>query len=147
MPLVEVVRTEHTSEEAFAEAHAVCAALPGKQVVSCSDTPGFLVNRLLVPYMSSAMLLVERGHGTVADTDTAMRLGAGHPMGPFTLADYVGLDTCLSILEGWSDLYPGEAAFAVPESLRAKVEAGHFGRKNGRGFYVWDGNKPVGEAE
>jgi len=75
-----------------------------------------------------------------------MKLGAGHPMGPLTLADYVGLDTCLSILEGWAENFPNEPAFVVPESLRAKVAAGYLGRKSGTGYYHWDGDKPLAPA-
>ena len=101
----------------------------------------FIVNRLLVPYICSALLLVERGVATAADVDTAMRLGAGHPMGPVTLADYVGLDTTLSIISGWNAEFPDEQAFTVPASLKAKVAEGKLGRKNGEGYYKWDGDK------
>ena len=87
------------------------------------------------------MLLVERGVASPADVDTAMKLGAGHPMGPMALADYVGLDTCLSIIGGWQSAFPDEPAFKVPESLRAKVAAGKLGRKTGEGFWKWDGDK------
>jgi 3-hydroxyacyl-CoA dehydrogenase len=88
-----------------------------------------------------AMLLAEKGHATVADIDTSMQLGAGHPMGPLHLADYIGLDTCLYIVEGWVADYPNEPAFFVPGNLKALVAAGHCGRKSGRGFYYWDGDK------
>ena len=77
------------------------------------------------------------------DIDIAMKLGAGHPMGPIQLADYVGLDTCLSILEGWKRDYPNEPAFVVPENLRKKVKEGKLGRKSGEGFYKWQGDKVV----
>jgi 3-hydroxyacyl-CoA dehydrogenase len=96
-----------------------------------------------VPYMASALLLVERNVATIKDVDIAMRLGASHPMGPIALADYVGLDTCLSILQGWHSEFPNDAAFVVPESLRAKVAEGKFGRKSGEGFYKWEGDKMV----
>ena len=140
MKLVEVVRTEQTDPALFARAMEFTKSL-SKTPVECIDTPGFVVNRLLVPYLCSALLLVERGVATAADVDTAMKLGAGHPMGPIALADYVGLDTTLSIITGWHDAFPDDAAFVVPESLRAKVAAGKLGRKNGEGFYKWDGDK------
>jgi len=92
------------------------------------------------------MALLDRGEADVPGIDTAMRLGAGHPMGPFTLADYVGLDTCLSILEGWTEKFPDEPAFIIPDVLRQLVKAGHYGRKTGQGFYTWDGDKPTGVA-
>lgn len=140
MKLVEVVRTPETSEEAFAEARAFGEAV-GKAPVAAADTPGFIVNRLLVPYMAEAMRLVERGDATVEDVDTAMKLGCGYPMGPFTLTDYVGLDTTLSILEGWAERYPDDSLFAPPQLLKDKVAAGKLGRKTGEGFYTWDGDK------
>ena len=140
MKLVEVVRTEQTDPTIFARAMEFSRSLD-KTPVECIDTPGFIVNRLLVPYLTSAMLLVERGVASPADVDTAMKLGAGHPMGPMALADYVGLDTCLSIIGGWQSAFPDEPAFKVPESLRAKVAAGKLGRKTGEGFWKWDGDK------
>lgn len=119
----------------------------GKVGVSCADTPGFIVNRLLVPSLAQAILFVERGDATVGDVDLSMQFGAGHPMGPLHLADYVGLDTTLSILQGWVDNFPDEPAFIVPESLKAMVAAGHLGRKSGQGFYHWDGDKRLAPAE
>ena len=85
--------------------------------------------------------MLERGDATKEDIDAAMQFGCGHPMGPITLTDYVGLDTTLSILEGWVARYPKEPAFAVPESLRRKVKEGKLGRKTGEGFYKWEGDK------
>ena len=111
--------------------------------MSCRDTPGFVVNRLLVPYMSQALEMLDRGDASKEDIDAAMQFGCGHPMGPITLTDYVGLDTTLSILEGWCERYPKEPAFKVPASLRTLVEAGKFGRKSGEGYYQWDGDKRV----
>jgi 3-hydroxyacyl-CoA dehydrogenase len=140
MRLVEVIKTDSTDPAVFARAMEFAKSL-SKTPVECIDTPGFVVNRLLVPYMCSALLLVERGVATAADTDVAMRLGAGHPMGPIQLADYVGLDTCLSIMRGWAKEFPDEPAFAVPKSLEAKVAEGKLGRKSGEGFYKWDGDK------
>ena len=140
MRLVEVVRTDKTSEDVFAAARAFGESV-GKTPVGCKDTPGFVVNRLLVPYMVQALLMVERGDATKDDVDAAMQLGCGYPMGPLTLTDYVGLDTTLSILEGWCERYPSEPAFAIPEILRQKVREGKLGRKTGEGFYKWEGDK------
>jgi 3-hydroxyacyl-CoA dehydrogenase len=140
MKLVEVVRSSKTADDVFAEARAFGEAV-GKTPVSCKDTPGFVVNRLLVPYMSQALLMLERGDATKEDIDVAMQLGTGYPMGPITLTDYVGLDTTLSILEGWVKRYPNEPAFVIPKILREKVKAGKLGRKTGEGFYRWEGDK------
>ncbi|CAM9259911.1 unnamed protein product [Scytosiphon promiscuus] len=140
MKLVEVVRCEATDPVVFEECKA-WAKTVGKHPVSCVDTPGFIVNRLLVPALAQGMLMYDRGEGSVEDIDKSMELGAGHPMGPLTLADYVGLDICLSILDGWVHKYPDEPSFVVPESLRQKVAAGKLGRKSGEGFYLWDGDR------
>jgi 3-hydroxyacyl-CoA dehydrogenase len=140
MKLVEVVRTKDTSDEVFAAARAFGEAC-GKTPISCKDTPGFVVNRLLVPYMVQSLLMLERGDASAADIDTAMKLGCGHPMGPIELTDYVGLDTTLSILEGWVANYPKEPAFAIPALLKKKVTEGKLGRKTGEGFYKWEGDK------
>lgn len=99
MRLLEVIRTPHTSDETYQAMMEWGKAL-GKSTITCRDTPGFVVNRLLVPYMAEAVRLVERGDATARDVDTAMKLGAGYPMGPFELADYVGLDTTKFILNG-----------------------------------------------
>jgi len=115
----------------------------GKTPVTCGDTPGFIVNRLLVPYLAQALLMVDRGDASIQDIDTAMQLGAGHPMGAIALSDYVGLDTTLSILEGWQVDFPNEPAFVIPDCLREKVAQGKLGRKSGEGFYRWDGDKLV----
>lgn len=140
MRLVEVVRSEKTTDEVFAEARSFGEAV-GKAPVSCKDTPGFVVNRLLVPYMSQALLMLDRGDASKEDIDTAMQFGCGYPMGPITLTDYVGLDTTLSILKGWVDRYPDEPAFVIPKILEQKVAEGKLGRKTGEGFYTWDGDK------
>jgi 3-hydroxyacyl-CoA dehydrogenase len=140
MRLVEVVRTPKTSDEVFAAARAFGEAC-GKVPVACKDTPGFVVNRLLVPYMVQSLQMLERGDATKEDIDTAMQLGCGHPMGPITLTDYVGLDTTLSIIEGWVERYPNEPAFAIPALLRKKVAEKKLGRKSGEGFYKWEGDK------
>jgi 3-hydroxyacyl-CoA dehydrogenase len=143
MKLVEVVRAEQTGEDVFAATRAFAESL-GKTPISCKDTPGFVVNRLLVPYMVQALAMLERGDATKEDIDTAMQQGCGYPMGPITLTDYVGLDTTLSILRGWVALYPNEPAFAIPDVLERKVNQGKLGRKSGEGFYKWDGDKKVG---
>ena len=140
MKLVEVVRTSKTDPEVFALARGFGEAC-GKAPVSCKDTPGFVVNRLLVPYMTQDLLMLERGDASKEDIDTAMQFGCGYPMGPLTLTDYVGLDTTLSILEGWVERYPHEPAFEIPEILKTKVKEGKLGRKTGEGFYKWDGDK------
>lgn len=140
MRLVEVVRSDATTDDVFAEARSFGEAV-GKTPVSCKDTPGFVVNRLLVPYMTQALLMLERGDASKEDIDAAMQFGCGHPMGPITLTDYVGLDTTLSILEGWVDRYPDEPSFAIPKVLVDKVAQGKLGRKTGEGFYTWEGDK------
>lgn len=142
MKLVEVVRTPKTDENVFAAARAFGEAV-GKTPVACKDTPGFVVNRLLVPYMTQALQMLERGDATKEDIDAAMQYGCGYPMGPITLTDYVGLDTTLSILEGWVARFPKEPAFAIPEILRQKVKEKKLGRKSGEGFYKWQGDKKV----
>jgi len=142
MRLVEVVRTNKTSDEVFAAARAFGEAC-GKTPVACKDTPGFVVNRLLVPYMVQSLAMLERGDASAADIDTAMKLGCGHPMGPIELTDYVGLDTTLAILEGWVRRFPGEPAFAIPAILERKVAEKKLGRKTGEGFYRWEGDKRV----
>jgi 3-hydroxyacyl-CoA dehydrogenase len=140
MRLVEVVRTDATDPEVLAAARAFGEAC-GKAPVTAKDTPGFVVNRLLVPYMTQALLMLERGDATADDIDTAMKLGCGHPMGPIELTDYVGLDTTLYILQGWVKRFPEEPAFEIPAVLERKVKEGKLGRKSGEGFYKWQGDK------
>lgn len=140
MKLVEVIRTNKTAEDVFAEARAFGEAC-GKVPVACKDTPGFVVNRLLVPYMLEAMRMLERGDASKEDIDNAMMYGCGYPMGPITLTDYVGLDTTLFIVEGWSSRYPNEPLFKTPKILADLVKQGRLGRKTGKGFYEWEGDK------
>ncbi len=102
MKLVEVIRTEQTDPVVFEKAYSWVQDI-GKVPVSCGDTPGFIVNRLLVPSLMQAMAMVDRNDASVKDIDLSMKLGAGHPMGPLHLADYIGLDTCLFIVEGWTE--------------------------------------------
>lgn len=99
------------------------------------------MNRLLVPALLQAMLMVDRADASIKDIDISMQLGAGHPMGPLHLADYIGLDTCYFIAKGWVEKYPNEPAFVIPKCLKNMVDAGHLGRKTGKGFYHWDGDK------
>ncbi|KAM9792919.1 hydroxyacyl-coenzyme A dehydrogenase, mitochondrial [Neosynchiropus ocellatus] len=134
MKLVEVIGTSATSQDTFDSLLNFSKAL-GKTPVSCKDTPGFIVNRLLVPYMMEAMRLHERGHASKEDIDTAMKLGAGYPMGPFELADYVGLDTLKFIMDGWSAMEPRNPLFGQSELLNKVVAEGKYGKKTGEGFY------------
>jgi len=140
MPLLEVVSAEETSEEATALGFELGETLR-KTAVAAGDNRGFIVNRLLVPYMFDAMVAYENGVGSIEDIDKGMIAGASHPMGPLTLADFVGLDTLVSIGGVMHDYY-GEDRFAAPASLRKLVDAGHLGRKSGRGFYDYSGDKP-----
>jgi 3-hydroxybutyryl-CoA dehydrogenase len=141
MPLLEVVRADQTSDEAYELGFGLGERL-GKTTVAARDNRGFIVNRLLVPYMLDAMRAYEQGVGSIEDIDRGMIAGASHPMGPLTLADFVGLDTLASIADVMVEAY-GEDRFAQPETLRGLVEAGHYGRKSGRGFYDYAGEKPV----
>ncbi len=141
MPLLEVVRAEGTSEEAAKLGFELGERL-GKTTVAAHDNRGFIVNRLLVPYMLDAIRAYEQGVGSIEDIDTGMKAGASHPMGPLTLADFVGLDTLASIAGVMRDAY-GEERFAAPATLEQLVSAGHYGRKSGRGFYDYSGERPV----
>lgn len=136
MKLVEVVRTIATSEQVVEQAVALARSL-GKEPVQCEDRPGFLVNRLLVPYLLDAIRALEEGVGGMEDIDRAMKLGCGHPMGPFQLLDFVGLDTTLHIANIMFDEFK-EKRFAPPPSLKRMVLAGRLGRKSGRGFYDYN---------
>jgi 3-hydroxybutyryl-CoA dehydrogenase len=141
MPLLEVVRAEKSSDEAVDLGFEVGEKL-GKTTVAAQDNRGFIVNRLLVPYMLDAIRALEQGVGSIKDIDTGMMAGASHPMGPLTLADFVGLDTLAAIADVMVDAY-GEERFAAPETLRKMVEAGDYGRKSGKGFYDYSGDEPV----
>jgi 3-hydroxybutyryl-CoA dehydrogenase len=141
MPLLEVVRAQGTADEAADLGFALGEEL-GKTTVAAGDNRGFIVNRLLVPYMLDAIRAYEQGVGSVEDIDKGMMAGASHPMGPLTLADFVGLDTLASIADVMADAY-GEARFSQPDTLRKLVEAGDYGRKSGRGFYDYSDERPV----
>ncbi|HPA94752.1 MAG TPA: 3-hydroxybutyryl-CoA dehydrogenase [Thermoanaerobaculia bacterium] len=133
MQLVEVVRTILSDETVVAAATEFCRAL-GKEPIACRDNSGFIVNRLLVPYLLDAIRALEEGVGTVEEIDKGMQLGCGYPMGPFTLLDFVGLDTTYAIANIMFEEYR-ERRFAPPPLLKQMVQAGHLGRKSGRGFY------------
>ena len=141
MPLLEVVRAEKTGDEAYDLGFEVGKTL-GKTTVAAKDNRGFIVNRLLVPYMLDAIRAHEQGVGSIEDIDTGMMAGASHPMGPLTLADFVGLDTLAAISEVMESAY-GEERFAAPPTLKTLVAAGNYGRKSGRGFYDYSGESPV----
>jgi 3-hydroxybutyryl-CoA dehydrogenase len=130
---VEVVRTVTTSQQTFDRAYAFAQDL-GKEPVTATDSPGFIVNLLLVPYLLDAARALERGVASTRDLDRAMQMGCGHPMGPLTLLDYIGLDTVVRISEIMFEAYR-EPRYAAPPLLQRMVVAGFHGRKNGKGFY------------
>jgi 3-hydroxybutyryl-CoA dehydrogenase len=133
MPLLEMVRTFLTSEETYQTARAWGEGL-GKTIIVAKDTPGFIVNALLIPYILDAVRMYENGLATKEDIDTGIKLGLNHPMGPLTLLDFVGLDTTLFIAD---EMFKEtkDARFAAPTLLRRMVTAGYLGRKSGKGFY------------
>jgi len=141
MALVEVVRTIATSDEAFDATYAFAEAL-GKKPIMAKDNSGFVVNLLLVPYLLDAIRQLERGVASVEDIDRAMMLGLGYPMGPFALCDFVGIDTVYRISEIMFDEYR-ESRYAPPPLLKRMVSMGRFGKKTGKGFYDWSGDRPV----
>jgi 3-hydroxybutyryl-CoA dehydrogenase len=141
MKLVEVVRSPLVSPEAYETAFAFAGAL-GKTPIRVGDKSGFVVNRLLVPYLLDAIRALEEGVASVPDIDEGMRLGCGHPMGPFTLLDFVGLDTTYSIANIMFDEFR-ERRFAPPPLLKRMVQAGLLGKKTGRGFYDYAEKPPT----
>jgi len=141
MKLVEVVRAVTTSDETFA-AGVEFAQANGKLGIPTKDKAGFIVNRLLVPYLLDAIRALEEGVGSVSEIDEAMKAGAGHPMGPLTLADFVGLDTMGAICEVMYEEF-AERRFAQPPTLRKMLAAGWYGKKSGKGFYDYSGDAPV----
>src|SRR3954447_18877670 len=141
MKLVEVVRGVTTSDEAL-EAGVAFAKSQGKLAIPTKDKAGFIVNRLLVPYMLDAIRAYEEGVGSVQEIDDAMKAGAAHPMGPLTLADFVGLDTLGSICDVMFDEFR-ERRFAQPPTLRKMLSAGWYGKKSGKGFYDYSGEEPA----
>ena len=135
MSLVEVIRGLSTVEATYQRVFEFARSL-GKQPVAAPDRPGFIVNRLLIPYLLGAVRAYEGGCGTIEDIDTAMTLGCGHPMGPFTLLDFVGLDTTYFIANIMYEEFR-DSAFAPPPLLKRMVMAGRLGRKSGHGFYTY----------
>jgi 3-hydroxybutyryl-CoA dehydrogenase len=135
MKLVEVIRGLATSDDTYHTVFAFAQSL-GKEPITAPDRPGFIVNRLLVPYLLDAIRAYENGIGTVEDIDKGMRLGCGHPMGPLTLLDYVGLDTTYFIANIMFEEFR-EPAYAPPPLLKRMVLAGRLGRKSGQGFYTY----------
>ena len=140
MPLVEVVRAVGTSTETVDRAMTFVRRL-GKEPIAARDRSGFVVNRLLVPYLLDAARALEQGVGSAADIDRGMQLGCGHPMGPLALLDFIGLDTAVRIADIMFEEYR-EARFAAPPLLRRMVAAGLHGRKSGRGFYDYSSEPP-----
>jgi 3-hydroxybutyryl-CoA dehydrogenase len=135
MKLVEVIRGLATSDDTYRTLFGFAQSL-GKEPITAPDRPGFIVNRLLVPYLLDAIRAYENGIGTIEDIDKGMRLGCGHPMGPLTLLDYVGLDTTYFIANIMFDEFR-EPAYAPPPLLKRMVLAGRLGRKSGQGFYTY----------
>lgn len=140
MKLVEVVRTIATSQATFDAAFAFAKTL-SKEPIACKDNSGFVVNLLLVPYLLDAIRAVENGVASIEDIDKGMMLGCGYPMGPLTLLDFVGLDTTYYIANIMFEEYR-EAKYAPPPLLRKMVLAGLHGKKSGKGFYDYSGEKP-----
>ena len=145
MKLVEVVRAITTSDETF-EAGREFTEKIGKLAIPTKDKAGFIVNRLLVPYMLDAIRAFEEGVGSIDEIDEAMKAGAGHPMGPLTLADFVGLDTLGSICTVMFDEFR-ERRFAQPPTLRKMLAAGWYGKKSGKGFYDYSGEEPAANTQ
>ncbi len=135
LKLVEVIRAEQTSDATVARIEALTQAL-GKTAVAIADSPGFAVNRLLVPMINEAAFLLQEGVASAEDIDASMKLGAAHPLGPLALADLIGLDVCLSIMEVLQEGF-GDPKYRPCPLLRRMVAAGYLGRKSGRGFHVY----------
>jgi 3-hydroxybutyryl-CoA dehydrogenase len=135
MPLVELIRGRDTADGAVEAIRELSGAL-GKQVIVSADRPGFIVNRILMPFLAEAMRAFEEGLGTADDIDTGARVGLNHPMGPLELADFIGLDVCLGVMRVLDDGLPGDH-FRPPKVLMELVEAGHLGQKTGSGFHTY----------
>ena len=135
MPLIELIRGSATDDATEADVRALAAEL-GKQVIVSADRPGFIVNRILMPFLAEAMRAYEEGLGTADDIDTGAKIGLNHPMGPLELADFIGLDVCLGILRVLHDGF-GQPQFEPPRVLEQLVADGHLGQKTGRGFHTY----------
>ncbi len=135
MPLIELIRGRDTGDDTVAAIRELATAL-GKQVIVSEDRPGFIVNRILMPFLAEAMRAVEEGLGTADDIDTGARIGLNHPMGPLELADFIGLDVCLGIMRVLDDGIGGDR-FRPPRVLIELVAAGHLGQKTGQGFHTY----------
>ncbi len=136
LPLVEVISSESTSTETIDEIMAFCDSID-RLTVRVKDSPGFIVNRLLVPFIFDAIRMVESGIATAADVDQGCKVGLNHALGPLATADLIGLDTMIHISDAMFEEY-GEARFKAPSMLRRLVSLGHLGRKSGRGFFEYD---------
>jgi 3-hydroxybutyryl-CoA dehydrogenase len=135
MPLIELIRGKDTIDETEAAIRELSTAL-GKQVIVSADRPGFIVNRILMPFLAEAIRAFQEGLGTAEDIDTGARVGLNHPMGPLELADFIGLDVCLGIMRVLDDGL-GQEHMRPPRVLMELVAAGHLGQKTGRGFYTY----------
>jgi 3-hydroxybutyryl-CoA dehydrogenase len=135
MPLIELIRGRDTADDTIAAIRDLAATL-GKQVIVSADRPGFIVNRILMPFLAEAMRAYEEGLGTAEDIDAGARVGLNHPMGPLELADFIGLDVCLGIMRVLDDGLGGDH-FRPPQVLTELVAAGHLGQKTGQGFYAY----------
>jgi 3-hydroxybutyryl-CoA dehydrogenase len=137
MPLVEVIRSKQTSDAAFDVTMQLCKKL-GKTPVAVNDSPGFVSNRVLMPLINEAAFCVMEGVATAESVDTVMKLGMNHPMGPLELADFIGLDVCLDIMNVLQKGFGGDAKYRPCPLLQEMVAAGRLGKKSGRGFYVYE---------
>ena len=135
MPLIELIRGAATTDETETAIRTLAAEM-GKQVIVSADRPGFIVNRILMPFLAESMRAFEEGLGTAEDIDTGARVGLNHPMGPFQLADFIGLDVCLEVMRVLHDGF-GQEHFRPPKVLEELVAAGHLGQKTGQGFHTY----------
>jgi 3-hydroxybutyryl-CoA dehydrogenase len=135
MPLIELIRGAATADETEAAIRDLATAM-GKQVIVSADRPGFIVNRILMPFLAESIRAYEEGLGTAEDIDTGARVGLNHPMGPLQLADFIGLDVCLEVMRVLHEGF-GQEHFRPPKVLEELVAAGHLGQKTGRGFHTY----------